>query len=436
MFIMKKYRIISLLVSFVFCVLFMACASDKKAEITGEEELIKENFSSLSSVVSNGSENVSVEDLDSFVLDKYLEPIFEGDHVYNETAMMLQNEEGKLPTVSLYYPITEIVSVRNYALDILYQNGKDYVLENGKIRIPDGSAIYNIACPDNKFNFTEYVNDGTMWPLAGQTGGQMRTESEYGNLGLTKYQIAVTYKHSGSFGIQSPANKSEKLPKTNAKLRSGEQFSIVCLGDSISAGWSASGYGSISIKPYMPQYFNLVSMYLKNHYNDKLVSTNLSVGGMTSTWGADAKRTGDAISANPDLMFIAFGMNEGIDYNFTPAYYKTQIKSIIDQVRAKCPNTEFVLVATMLPNAVIGNDPTVWLSKGASCLERQADYLFPLTELQNEYQGVAVADVTAVHAEKKKKKAFRDMSTNNINHPNDFVQRLYAQIALRTIIGK
>ena len=431
---MIKRRLFSIITAALFALIGLscfACSSKKQAETEDKND-------NAAGFISNGQFSVgagntsadTVSDLAHFDLDKYLEPIFEGNHVYNETAMMLKDKNGKLPTVSLYYPITEIVSVRNYALDVLYQNGKDYVLNNGKITIPDGSAIYKIACPYNEYYIDTYVNDGSMWPLASGSGAQMRTETEYGNLGLTKYQIAVTYKHSGTFGVQSPADKSAKLPKTNAKLMSGENMSIVCLGDSISAGWSASGYGSVCIKPFMPQYFNLVSTYLKENYNENIVSTNLSVGGQTSTWGAEAKQTGNAIAANPDLMFIGFGMNEGVDPNFTPAYYKTQIKSIIDQVRAKCPNTEFVLVESMMPNAEVA------YNSGKSVLQNQGKYLAPLLELENEYQGVAVADINTIHVELLNRKAFRDMSTNNINHPNDFVQRLYAQIALRTIIGK
>ena len=425
------FRSVCLGLGVAFCMTSAACFSQKTANTENGESVYMENYFNYS--VNTGavkSVHEEVTDLAAFDLDKYLEPIFEGNHVYNETAMMLKDENGKLGVVSLYYDITEIVSVRNYALDVLYENGKDYVLENGKIRIPDGSAIYNIACPYNKYYFSEYKNDGSTWPSALGSGAQIRTESEYGNLGLTKYQIAVTYKHSDSFGIQSPADKREKLPKTNAKLSSGEKFSIVCLGDSISAGWSASGYGSVCIKPFMPQYFNLVSIYLKENLNGKLVSTNLSVGGQTSSWGAEKKQTDDAIAAKPDLMFIGFGMNEGVDRDFSPEYYKTQIKKIIDDVRAKCPDTEFVLVESMMPNAEVGYKP------GKSVLQNQGEYLIPLLELENEYQGVAVADINTVHKELLNRKKFRDMSTNNINHPNDFMQRIYAQIALRTIIGK
>ena len=33
------------------------------------------------------------------------------------------------------------------------------------------------------------------------------------------------------------------------------------------------------------------------------------------------------------------------------------------------------------------------------------------------------------------KKRFRDYTGNNINHPNDFMSRLYAQVMVETVFG-
>lgn len=374
-------------------------------------------------------DKVIVQDLDKYDMEKYLEPIFEGKHVYNETAMLLKNTEDKLDAISLYYPIKEIVSVRSFGLDVLYVAGKDYVLNDGKIEIPDGSALYSVACPYGVYYQSNHIPNAN-WPEVNGTGAQIMTEAQNGDKGLTKYQVAVTYTHDGVFGVEGPKDKSEKLPKTYFKLISGNQINMVCLGDSISAGWTASGYSMVNMKPFMPQYFNLVSNYLKEKVNGNIKTANLSVGGKTSDWGAAAKQINDVVSKNPDLVIIAFGMNEGVDKNYINSTYKRNIKSIMDKVRAVCPETEFILVATMLPNAEIG------FIKGVSVLQQQGNYLASLNELESEYEGVAVADVTTISKEILSKKAFRDVSANNINHPNDYMQRVYAQIVLRTLIGK
>ncbi len=52
-------------------------------------------------------------------------------------------------------------------------------------------------------------------------------------------------------------------------------------------------------------------------------------------------------------------------------------------------------------------------------------------ELQTE--GVAVANVTAVHESLLTRKRYADMTGNNINHPNDYMARVYAQTLLTTV---
>jgi hypothetical protein len=44
---------------------------------------------------------------------------------------------------------------------------------------------------------------------------------------------------------------------------------------------------------------------------------------------------------------------------------------------------------------------------------------------------VAVADVTSVWGELMKTKRFSDVSGNNVNHPNDFGHRVYAQVIVQ-----
>ena len=46
------------------------------------------------------------------------------------------------------------------------------------------------------------------------------------------------------------------------------------------------------------------------------------------------------------------------------------------------------------------------------------------------YSGVAVADITGMQAFLHSRKRFIDTTGNNVNHPNDFFHRLYAQYLL------
>lgn len=367
------------------------------------------------------------------VLNDRLVPIWaDGGVAINETAFVLQEKDGTILPITLTYPIDEIISVKDFSLENEYAEIIDYAIEDGRLIIKENGNIPSLEY--SGFFYDLYVGDDSMWANASGVGGQMRTEAIYKDgvnyRGLTQWQVAVTYRHSEKWQGETPADKSRKFQKLNEKLARGEQTNIVCLGDSISAGWTASGYEYVFLPPYCPPYFDLITEYMQGkRWN--VTAKNFSVGGMTSNWGKDEKQIGDVISANPDFLIIAFGMNDGSNNDSVPvSLFKNNIKTIIDEVRKAKPECEVLLVSTMLPNKDVG------YFLGTSIMYNQKNYLAALNELENEYTGVAVADVTTAHEYLLSKKHFRDMSSNNINHPNDYVQRLYAQICLTAMFGE
>ena len=66
-------------------------------------------------------------------------------------------------------------------------------------------------------------------------------------------------------------------------------------------------------------------------------------------------------------------------------------------------------------------------------LVNQYNYVAVLNEIASERGNVAVADVGTLSFRLLQLKKFRDMSANNINHPNDFMHRVYAQTIVKTI---
>jgi len=60
-----------------------------------------------------------------------------------------------------------------------------------------------------------------------------------------------------------------------------------------------------------------------------------------------------------------------------------------------------------------------------------------LDEISSEIGQTAVAPILSVFLsmEENHSKLTRDWLANNINHPNDFGVRLYAQVILNTIVG-
>jgi hypothetical protein len=141
---------------------------------------------------------------------------------------------------------------------------------------------------------------------------------------------------------------------------------------------------------------------------------------MNTQWGVDNIQS--VLSKTPDLDFaiVAFGMN---DAGLNGGAYVEQINQIVSAIQAKNPTTDILLIGSMLPNP----DSFVWQNQVGF-----VDYL--LTNCERE--GVAVADVTHVHEYLLTKKAYSDMTGNNINHPNDYLARVYAQTLLKTLRDK
>lgn len=240
---------------------------------------------------------------------------------------------------------------------------------------------------------------------------------------FTRKQIAVTYTHSKPWTGPVPAGKSEKFQKTLAKLRAGEKTKILFYGDSITTGCNASGTergGKIS--PYMPSFADMVCAYLGGKYATEIECVNTAVGGKNTAWGLENLDT-SVIAHAPDLVFIGFGMN---DRATSVVSYSMMTTEMVESIHAALPDTEIVLIATMLPNYEANMQ---WFGS-------QESFAPALLELEKNYSYAAVANVTEMHrAMFDAGKRYRDVTGNNINHPNDFVVRLYAQVLLKTVLG-
>lgn len=350
--------------------------------------------------------------LDMFDLNTYMIPYWEGNTVYQESVMLLENQDGSVPDIPLLYAAEEIISVRSSDLKTEYLAGTDYELVDGKLRIPEGSAIptvdydfyYPAAESDTAMKLNENYGEGFIFFKEGTVMHEM--------------QIAVTYTHKAAFDGEIPACKADQLPNTKAKLEKGEQLMISVYGDSISAGRNSTGReGGLPLTPTWPELF---TKYLKEAYPDAAIScNNPSVPGMKSDWGAE--NAAAKVGYGPDLCIIGFGMNDGSS-NVHPEVFKANIQTIMDAALAGNPDCEFVLISTMLPNP-----------EAANFLKIQKQYLPILESLERE--GVVVADMTTYHESLLAHKRFYDMSGNNVNHPNDFLARAYAHLLWQTVIG-
>jgi lysophospholipase L1-like esterase len=206
------------------------------------------------------------------------------------------------------------------------------------------------------------------------------------------------------------------LPKTRARIAAGKSLHLGISGDSISTGLDASE--TTGTPPYQPGWPDLVVAQLRVSTPSSVTHVNRAVAGWSVANGvADL----DALlESQPDLVLVAYGMNDVGRRD--PAWYREQTASIVARIREKLPESEVILVATML-----GNDE--WIHTPREMFNRYRDELKSLVS-----PGVALVDMTAVWEEQLQAKEMFDLTGNGLNHPNDFGHRLYAQGVLELIL--
>jgi lysophospholipase L1-like esterase len=201
------------------------------------------------------------------------------------------------------------------------------------------------------------------------------------------------------------------------KLKAKEPVLIQLCGDSISEGYNASKFSGA--KPGCPAYGELFALGVEKHFGGPVTFTNFAVGGWSTGQGLAHAREKRIGQQKPDLVIIAFGMNDVFARN--AAAYQQNIRDLMATVREDSPETEFLLVATMLGNAEWGMP-----------MEQFPLYRNALQELTGS--GVVLANLTDLWAELLKHKSFYDLCGNGVNHPNDFGHGIYAQVLAALLI--
>lgn len=359
-----------------------------------------------------------------------LAPVWSGDTAYHETVLFLSDREY----AQLLYPADEILSVVSADHKTKYRRGIDWEMRDGCLRRLPGSAIP--AFPIEEYYPPEHKNgasfactvEGHPWLVFGE------------GTTFIRWQIDVTYRHREKWSYSVPAGQRNCFLPLHEKLCSGENVNIVFYGDSITTGCNSSILYDIS--PHMPTFPHMITEQLAETYGytvqylrepqkevigcpyasdsmPVLHYYNTARGGMDSIWGA-AHTEGLVNQYAPDLLILAFGMNDG---DKKPEEYIAHTRNIIDQVRAAHPNCCICLVSTILPH---------FRAKGF--YGWQSSFEPHLYALAADYKNMAVAPVTSVHSTLLSRKEYYDMTGNNVNHCNDYLARVYAMTILQTIL--
>ena len=410
--------------------------TQESAEAETEESSQEEATTNMDETKTDIELNVSMSDLQDV-----MQPLFDSTYIRNETVMFIDRGDIK----SLLYPIESITSVTSYDGTVVYEEGKDYVLEDGKIRVTENSSIPCITS-DVYYNWSESM-------LVTKHNGR-DVNTFWGEARPSQWQVCVNYSHKATWdGFVQECQLDVYAPLIE-KMKNGQDVTVFFYGDSITQGANAS----YIYAPYQPPYTILFTQALADLFNYTVeyvqvdlaanVQTppqqpyvggdgsggtiryvNTAIGGWTSQHGLDNVQAFvcDQIRRySCDLFVVGFGMNDGnVQVGITTEF----IKRIVFSALRESPDTAVMLISTMVPNP---NAVNGWYGNQ----EQQEPALLELAE---EYRasGVscAVARMTSVSLAVLEHKEFIDYTGNNINHPNDFFGRIYAQTLLQALIG-
>lgn len=351
-------------------------------------------------------------DCSEYDVEKYTVPFWEGNIVYNECVFPIYSPNATIEPFSLMYNATEIVSVKSFDLKKTYVEGKDYILQDGKlVVIPQGDInvsgytfIHREGIPEEMpdYLFVNSKRDGT--------------EFFSNDTDILRRSIVVTYIHNDSWNYNIESN-SKALKNTIKRLKKKKATTIVVTGDSISLGRGSSKDSEIA--PYADGYVDMVGKALKSKYNnDKINIINSSVGGSTSAF-TEEQLYEDVIAHKPSLVIIAYGMNDGMFDDKYPDY-ADNINKRIAYIRKKLPKCEILLVTSFIPNRNIFSE------------ERYKESAESLYKIADNWKNVSVCDPQAIQSYlmNEKDKDFLCFMMDNMAHPNDYGLRIIAQSVL------
>ncbi len=344
-------------------------------------------------------------------------------------SILLMKEDGGLSGSLLLTPTSE-VKAWTHDLAAEFVSGKDFKVQGRIVYFLRGAAVSSLT-PAELYPSKEEDAVARVFPI--RSGGFVLAPRNT----LGSRQTFFSYKFNpAEWDGPRPEYQLETLPRTKQMLEEKQPLNILFFGDSITEGFHASK--SMKCAPMLPRWDELVIDILRSHYGCPVDSLNASVGGTTSEWGmktmVEAVEHPETVKNlgggrvnglkkklseyQPDLVFVAFGMNG----SFSAVDYKAHIEGILAAARRRNPGVEFVLVESILPNPR-------W--KGQGLVKAYWDVLRQIAKAE---KGVITVAVGPMHEAMLERKAYGDLSANHANHPNDFLIRIHAQVILSSLV--
>lgn len=341
-----------------------------------------------------------------------LHPPWNSATIHRESLFFVKPADGQ-PAARLLFDAEKILAVHRADGKARFEAGKDFQLadDGGSLTLPEGSRI-------------PFRKESDLYPAKGSPSsiGQRAGKPEISLLfGEGHFyhdqQVEVSYvARKPEWKDTRPAFADKRLPKTVELLKNKKPLTLGVSGDSISQGYNASGF--TKAPPFMPRYSDLVAAQLEETYGSKITLHNRAIAGWSV--GQGVKDLDNLLKDKPDLIIIAYGMNDVGGRN--PEAFKTAIGKMLARIKESNAAVEVILVASMMGNPE-------WAATPPEMFPKYRDALATF-----EGPGVALADMTSIWQELMKRKRYLDMTGNGVNHPSDYGHRLYAQAILGLLV--
>lgn len=378
---------------------------------------------------------------DSYIMQN----MFTSARSVGETVLFMEKGDVK----PLLFPIESIESVTSYDGSVTYTEGADYVVEDGKLKVTENSAIPCITA-----EVFYHLPDSIIRAVDPATGEW--TPIFWGEGRVKAWQVRVTYTHTAAWAGYTQPSHADIYTDFLRKLTVGEDVTVCFYGDSIT--WGANSSFQENLAPMQGSYTLLFTQALADLYGYRvryvdvkaevgdlnyarvpaedyvagergtITYVNAAIGGWTSQHGVehfDTSLKGLAETYGCDLFVIAFGMNDGI---YQPNQTQAFVKCIADDMLAVRSGASLLFVSSMTPHTGTDWDYPAIAGQEAKLEELAEDY-------REAGTACAVACVHSVSKAVQERKCFSDYTGNNVNHPNDWFYQVYAQTLLQAVVG-
>lgn len=359
----------------------------------------------------------------------YTRPVWKGGEIYRETFAMVMEPDGCRARF-LFKP-DQIIRVESYDGTRSYQEEKDYRIEGDYFVRTEESTIpyarWEYFYHTTETEAVQSLKEREMREGSLGFGPVKTTDGKYVNLTavghpsyVTDYQITVTYRTSETWDDEYPESSVNLFPRFFSRMLAKNPVKIVLYGDSISCGYDCSGM--YHQKPEQPVWPELVKNGLKRSYGAEPEMINQSVAGVDSDWAIRNVKE-RVCQYRPDLVILGFGMND----RCRGKEYLQKTRQLIAEIQNDCRNSEILLIATSLPNPLLHTEPYYF----CGYQQEQGEELKKLCVRE-----VGVASVQKVQEKIMEKKRYIDLTGNLLNHPNDYLSRIQAQVVLAALLEK